>query len=343
MAESGSLHDFWLSSGYHLLDRDEAGNLRLTPDFLAAYLRRPELAPPAGADAEECRLHARLLADPLAPIAESDLARLGDEDARGNYAVYRRFRDRLVQAGTLEGAYLAAFREGPVDLPPLFLDHLAHAILRNLLDGCDDSIALRATELLFRSQKATIRDGAVMLADEETVAALAESGGMGSLGRLLATNATPLKEVALDVLSPETSGSYWSRSDRFDMVLDLTFARPGLDALCRVLERWVWHFLKIRVAIEPVRRISDERWSWHLGLDVESTAILNALYRGEAVAEADVERLLSLFRLTFVDPGDMLPDLAGKPVYMGLAMDDAKRLRLKPQNLLLNLPLARPV
>jgi hypothetical protein len=51
-------------------------------------------------------------------------------------------------------------------------------------------------------------------------------------------------------------------------------------------------------------------------------------------------------RLTLTDDflrGMLLrPELAGKPVYLGMAMDAASRLRLKPQNLLLNLPLARP-
>ena len=33
-------------------------------------------------------------------------------------------------------------------------------------------------------------------------------------------------------------------------------------------------------------------------------------------------------------------DVAGRPVYLGLAMDAEQVLKLKPQNLLLNLPLA---
>jgi hypothetical protein len=37
----------------------------------------------------------------------------------------------------------------------------------------------------------------------------------------------------------------------------------------------------------------------------------------------------------------MRAELAGKPVYLAMAMDEQKRLKLKPQNLLLNLPLAR--
>jgi hypothetical protein len=36
----------------------------------------------------------------------------------------------------------------------------------------------------------------------------------------------------------------------------------------------------------------------------------------------------------------MRADLAGKPVYMALSMDGNNVVRMKPQNLLLNLPLA---
>ena len=58
----------------------------------------------------------------------------------------------------------------------------------------------------------------------------------------------------------------------------------------------------------------DERWRWHAGLDVESTAILNALYRGEPVADEVRARLATLFRLTFVEAGDALAEAAGRPV-----------------------------
>jgi hypothetical protein len=50
---------------------------------------------------------------------------------------------------------------------------------------------------------------------------------------------------------------------------------------------------------------------------------------------------LSLFRLEFEDPGLMRPDIAGRPVYLALAMTAERKVRLKPQNLLVNLPLAR--
>jgi hypothetical protein len=52
-------------------------------------------------------------------------------------------------------------------------------------------------------------------------------------------------------------------------------------------------------------------------------------------------RLLCLFSLDFANPADMRPQIAGRPVHMAMAMSEARQLRLKPQNLLLNLPLAR--
>jgi Family of unknown function (DUF6352) len=335
------LPDFWASSGFHLLRRNAAGHLEVTDEFLGAYLQRPEMQLVAESDAAEQALHARLAATPRAAVGAAELAALGDPDACDNYRVFLDFRDRLIASGTLEAAYLGLVKAGAAALPPLLFDHLAHAILRNVLADCDDPIALRAAELLFRSQRVRIVEGAVMLADEETVALTAQTGGLGSLGRLLIETLPPAETVALDVLAEDNGSLYWTRSDRFDTVLDLSFSRPGLDALCRVLELWVAHFLGVRLEIAPVREIRDEHWSWHVGLDAESSAILDALYRGESVPQERLERLISLFRANFVAPGDMRSDLAGKPVYLALARDDGDRLRLKPQNLLVNLPLAR--
>ena len=58
------------------------------------------------------------------------------------------------------------------------------------------------------------------------------------------------------------------------------------------------------------------------------------------VGEDRLARVLALFRLEFADPAVMRADIAGRPVYLGMARDAADRLRLKPQNLLVNLPLA---
>jgi hypothetical protein len=67
---------------------------------------------------------------------------------------------------------------------------------------------------------------------------------------------------------------------------------------------------------------------------------MNALYDGAEIDEARLARVLALFRLEFRDPGQMLARVAGRPVYLAMAMDADQRLRLKPQNLLVNLPLA---
>src|SRR3546814_9978748 len=93
----------------------------------------------------------------------------------------------------------------------------------------------------------------------------AGTGGFGRLGKLIAEAQTPMRNVQLDVLTEQNNAWYWERSDRYDTVLDLTFARPGLDALCRVLEAWIAHFLDTHVSIQPVQAIADERWAWHVG------------------------------------------------------------------------------
>jgi hypothetical protein len=121
----------------------------------------------------------------------------------------------------------------------------------------------------------------------------------------------------------------------------MTRARSGLKGLARVLERWVAHLLGLRVTIRPEPRIDDPQWRWHVGLDVESTALLNDLYAGREPAAGRLQRLISLFRLDVVDAAQMRADVAGRPVYLGLSMTPEQTLRLKPQNLLLNLPLRR--
>jgi hypothetical protein len=332
--------DFWRASGFDLLRRDDSGHLAVTDDFLRAYLIRPEILPTDESCPAETALHDALLAEPRQSVDEARLTAFADPDASDNYRIVLRFRDRLVAGGTLEAAYLGLFRGGGIDLPPLFVDHLVHAILRNLLDGASDPLRLRAAELFFRSQRVSLGDGGVMLADEETVEQRAADDGAPSLVWLAADGALPPTDT-LDVLGEENAASYWQRSDRFDMVLDLSFARPGLDAFCRVLEAWVAHFLRTVVRIEPVRAIRDEHWVWHVGLDAEASAILDDLYRGLPVEEDRLGRILGLFRLSFSDTAEMRPDLAGRPVYLGLAMTPDRRLRLKPQNLLVNLPLAQ--
>ena len=170
----------------------------------------------------------------------------------------------------------------------------------------------------------------------------ATTGGFGNLGEFLRRNQAPTRSVDLDVLDETNAATYWERDERHDLAISLNLGRSALAGLCRVLEHWIAHFAGAAVAVEPVREIDDERWVWHVGLDAEATALLNDLYNRVDIDEERMGRLLCLFELRFANPADVRPAIAGRPVYLAMAMDAESRLRLKPQNLLVNLPLARP-
>ena len=332
--------DFWASSGFALLGRSPEG---LVPSeaWLARFLERPELVPPADAGPRELAMHRRLAANPRAAVAAETLAAIEDADARENWAEFLRFRDRVLAHSTLEACYLDLFARPAVDLAPPFVDALAQAIVRAALDGSDDPWLCRAGEMMFRRQRVSTEGGQVLAADAATLEVFTETGGFGNVGRLLRQQQTALPEVKMDVLSSENAPIYFMRDELYAFVLDLTPGRPGAAALARVLERWIGRLAGVRVTIEPAERVEDERWRWHVGLDVDSTAILNALYRGEEVDAGELERLVLLFRLRFDDPAEALQEMSGRPVYLGLACRPDRTLKLKPQNLLINLPVAK--
>ena len=333
--------DFWPSCGYRLLAAGRDGRLVVTDEFLRAMLLRPELAPIPDSCAVELAVHEKLIAAPRAIVADTELAAIADADVRDNYGVWLRFRQRLLAAPSLEAAYVALFRAG-VDVAPVFVHQLTEILLRHILGSGADPLEARAAEILFRPQKIAVTDdGAVMAADEGTVELFATTGGFGNLGELLQQNRTPLRTVDLDTLDRDNAAAYWDRDERRDLAVSLNRGRPALDGLCRVLEKWVAHFLGVVVTIRPQREIDDKRWVWHVGLDAEASALLNDLYNRADIDDARLRRLLCLFELTFANPGDMRAAIAGRPVYLAMAMDPEGRLKLKPQNLLLNLPLAR--
>lgn len=334
--------DYWRGCGYRLLAPRADGRLDVTDRFLARYLARPELAPVADSCAAELALHAKLTEDPRASVTAQELSAFADADARDNYAIWLRFRDRLAAAQSLEAAYVALFRGGGVDVPPDFVAELTQILLRHVLGDAADPIAARAAEMLFRPQKIAVTDdGAVMAADEATVERFAEGTAFGSLGELLAKNRVPTRSIDLDVLSRDNAELYWERDERHDLSIGLNRGQPAHTALMRVIEAWITHFLGVRVEVRGEREIGENPWAWHVGLDAEASALLNDLYRGEEVDEARMHLLLALFRLDFADAADMRADVAGRPVWLAMAMDAKHRLRLKPQNLLVNLPLAR--
>lgn len=327
------MKDFWISCGHHLLDRDEGGGLAVTDDFLKVYLARQELIPPPEACAVERTLHGALLADPRMKVSASDVEAIADPDARENWGLLVAFRDHLLRHKTLEAAYADLVRNGTGNFPLLFVNQLVHVILRNALDKVSDPRVLRAAELFFRTQRVTLHEGSLIAADEETIAGVN------------ATPVTPLvsmlgipAEAHIHVLNDENAESYWERSDQFDMALDLTAGREGLDALAQAMQLWIAHVLGIDVTVEALPELRDVNLAWYVGLDADATRIGDMLWRGEEVDEATMARVVGLFCLQFRDASLMLDKVKGEPVYMILAMTPDKTIRMKPQNLVAGLP-----
>lgn len=330
--------DFWASTGFGLLTKRPEGVVA-TNAWIARFLDRDELKPPADAGECETELHALLARDPRARVAPEMLAAVEDDDARENWREFLRFRDRVLAFPTLEDAYRTLFGGETVELSPTFVDVLAQTITRSALDTTQDPWLCRAGEMLFRRQRVSNESGQVLAADAATLEAFTETGGFGAVGRLLRKQSTAMPEVKMDVLTHENAAFYFMRDELYSFALDITPGREGAVALARVLERWVRRLAGAVVTIEPVERIEDTRWRWHVGLDVDSTAILNALYRGQNVAAPELERMMLLFRLEFRDPRDAVAQMAGRPVYLGLACRPDRSLKVKPQNLVTNLPL----
>jgi len=335
------MRKFWPNSNYQFLSINQDRQLIITDDFLRSYLRRPELALIPESCAQEQKIHQLLTDNPRAIIASDEIKSMQDPDIQVNYEIWLRFREKLVQASSLESFYMGLFQGDGVDVPPLFVNQLTQILCQHLLGENPSPIEARAAELLFRTQKITIlEDGHIMSADQITVEKYAQTGGFGSIGELLKQNSVPLRSIDLDVLINENAHEYWERDELHDFVLELNYDQDGAAALSKLLEKWIFHFHGTKVTVTPQSQISDSKWSWHIGLDVIATEILNALYMGETVDQLKLAQVLCLFKLEFVDKGRMLPEIAGKPVYLAMAHDIDKCLKFKPQNLLINLPLA---
>ena len=127
------MHDFWPACGYRLMGRDPQNHLSVSDDFLRSLLLQPELAPIADSCADELGLHERLMASPRGEVSPAQVAAIKDADASANYAIWLRFRSRLLAAPTLEASYMALFQGGGVDVPPQFVHHLTQILARHIL------------------------------------------------------------------------------------------------------------------------------------------------------------------------------------------------------------------
>ena len=72
-------------------------------------------------------------------------------------------------------------------------------------------------------------------------------------------------------------------------------------------------------------------------MDPDSSQILNDLYNGKDISEETLKQILCLFKLESKE--GFVKEMQNKPVYLALSMNKDFRVKLKPQNLLTNLPL----
>ncbi len=326
------MREFWVASGHQLTRLDAQGRMIVTDELLLAWLARPEVLPPEEACEAERALHARLMRAPRDPVTEADITAMADPDAHENWRFLITLRDRLLAAQTIEEGYLAIIREG-LRLPVVFYDQLVQLILRNALDGCEDVWTLRAAEMLFRAQRGHVADGALILADDELVSEMEAEKQLSPLNAMFAGSTDDL-----DVLVEENAWTYWSRSDAHTMALPFGASSQAREGLARALEAFVTHLLGARVRITPLTSVENVDLRWYVGLDQVGVKIGDALWRGE---EPDGD-LIGLFRLEFADPDMMAEAVRGAPVWLILGMGDDKTVRIKPQNLIMGLPLASP-
>jgi hypothetical protein len=334
--------NFWPHSAYKTLTVGSDKQLLVADDFLRTYLLRPELNLVPESCAVERALHQRLSENPRAAISDEEIAGMADPDIQVNYQVWLRYRAKLLAASSLENFYMSLFKGDGVDVPPLFITQLAQIFIRHILGEDCHPLDARMGELFFRVQKITVlEDSVVMAADDEIVTRNAQAGETGNILDLLKSKSMSMRSIDLDVLHEENADLYWEKNEDHDFAVQLNFGQPPINHFCRVLEKWIQHFLGAQVRITPMQQITDPKWSWHVGLDAAATDILNKLYNKEPVDSDELEKVICLFRLDFIDEAAVTQSQAGKPVYMGIAMNDEKQLKLKPQNLLFNLPLAK--
>jgi hypothetical protein len=350
--------DFWPDCGHHLLQADERGWLLPTRRLPGRLDGTARTGPGARILPRRSRPARSPAARPHAPGARTQLAALLDADARENYTHFISAARRAAAGRHAAGLAAAALAPGPH--PGAAAVHRPHRAGRGarLLDG-ENAFEARAGEMLFR-RSASARTKADLLAgDQETLDLQRETLGFGDLGRLLAQAALPVRAQQMQVLQPtrqQPTGPKPRRpGGRHVFLLDLT--HEVKQELGHGLSFQLTHALGPEGAGQRAgalgSALAGRGGAHHAAAEDRRRAMALAPgpgRRGQPAARRPVPgpgrrarpaaRLLSLFRLDFDDAREMRPDVAGKPVYLGLMATTEQVLRIKPQNLLLNLPLA---
>jgi hypothetical protein len=83
----------------------------------------------------------------------------------------------------------------------------------------------------------------------------------------------------------------------------------------------------------------DVKFNWYLGLDAVGTQIGDALWNAGSLDPRSEASIVGLYQLKFDDPTVVVEKIGSEPVYLILAMTPDKMLHMKPQNLLIGLPI----
>ena len=119
-----AVDNFWPDCSFAVVSTTPRGWLLPTSAYLQWLLHLPELALVPESCPAERALHESLVASPARSVASEELAAVQDSDVRENYAMFLRFRDALLDAGSLEACYLRLLRSVVVNIPPVFIDLL---------------------------------------------------------------------------------------------------------------------------------------------------------------------------------------------------------------------------
>jgi hypothetical protein len=92
--------------------------------------------------------------------------------------------------------------------------------------------------------------------------------------------------------------------------------------------------------VRPIANPTDIPLHWFIGLDQEATRLGNAWWSREVPEPRELDRVVGLFVMRIHDEARIVERLRGKPVLLIMAGTDTGVLRLRPQNLIMGLPLA---
>ena len=88
--------DFWLTSGWHLLNKDNENRLLPSEDFMKAYFIRPEVQIVSESCLQEIKLNKKLLNNPFCNVDKKEIELIDDNDVKFNYRMILNFRDFLL-------------------------------------------------------------------------------------------------------------------------------------------------------------------------------------------------------------------------------------------------------